>query len=153
VAVAVGTSSCCVVWCRGERSNANDEKTRTSALPQISTLEGVTVQDGESRSMRRETNRLRPHCVKQYRQADGASYESNEKDLACFPRCKGSITNNDDDNNNDNSNSEKRIMNFSRRWLCLWERGVLVVLRGAVEKDQMQTMKQQVQVHFLRFSR
>jgi hypothetical protein len=43
-----------VVWCC-ERSNANNEKTSSSALPQIFTLEGVTVQDGEYRSMRRET--------------------------------------------------------------------------------------------------
>ena len=55
--VVVGTTSCFVVWCR-EGSNANDEETSSSALPQIFTLEGVTVQEGESRSMRRETTRL-----------------------------------------------------------------------------------------------
>ena len=131
-----------------ERSNANDEKTSSSALPQISTLEGVTVQDGEYKSMRRETNRLRPHCVKQFRQADGDSAKAMKNTLpTCFPRCEESITNNDDNNNNNNNNrnnrnnSEKRIMIFSQLsitlfmctvrlvddffvllWLWLWER-------------------------------
>ena len=152
--MSVGTrSSCCVVWCRGERSNANDETTSTSALPQIFTLEGVTVQDGESRSMRRETNRLRPHCVSSIDKLMALRTKAMKKTLLVFHVAKDRSQTTTTTTNNDKNNSEKKIMNFSRRWLCLWERGVLVVLCGAVEKDQMQTMKQQVQVHFLRFSR
>jgi hypothetical protein len=107
-----------LLLCGAVKDQMQTRKTSSSALPQISTLEGVTVQDGEYRSMRRETNRLRPHCVKQYRQADGDSAKAMKNTLpTCFPRCKESITNNDDDNNNsnnDNSNSEKRIMIFSQ---------------------------------------